>query len=135
MSTWVNPTATTTYFLLVQRGANCIGGDSITVNVESVNIDAGNDTTICLGDTVQLDVFGGNGTNYVWNPSTNISQTNTQNPLVWPNSTTQYYVQYSSPNNCLAEDSVVVFINPVPGSSPDFILNGAAANLGNDECY
>ncbi len=133
MSTWVNPTTTTTYFLLVQRGANCIGGDSITVNVESVNIDAGNDTTICLGDTVQLDVFGGNGTNYVWNPSTNISQTNIQNPLVWPNSTTQYYVQYSSPNNCLAEDSVVVFINPVPGSSPDFILNASAANLGNDE--
>ena len=133
LSTWVNPTVTTSYYLLVQRGTSCIGGDSITVNVESVNIDAGNDTTICLGDSVQLNVSGGNGTNYVWNPSTNISQTNIQNPLVWPNYTTQYYVQYSSPNNCLAEDSVVVFINPVPGSSPDFILNGAAANLGNDE--
>ncbi len=133
MTTWVSPTTTTSYFLLVQRGTACIGGDSVTVTVDVSNIDAGNDTTICFGDTVQLNAFGGNGTNYAWNPSTNISQTNLQNPLVWPSSTTQYYVQYSSPNNCLSEDSVVVFINPIPGSSPDFILNGAAANLGNDE--
>ena len=44
MTTWVSPTITTSYFLLVQRGTSCIGGDSVTVTVDVGNIDAGNDT-------------------------------------------------------------------------------------------
>jgi gliding motility-associated-like protein len=131
MSSWVSPTSTTSYYLLVQRGTSCVGGDSITVTVDVGNIDAGNDTTICFGDSVQLNAAG-NGSNYSWTPTTNISQTNIQNPIVWPDITTKYYVQFSSANNCQAEDSVIVFVNPSPGSNPNFILNGSANSLGNN---
>ena len=131
MSTWVSPTTTTSFFLLVQRGTACIGGDSVTVTVDVSNIDAGNDTTICLGDTVQLNAIG-TGSNYSWTPSVNISQTNITNPQVWPSITTKYSVQYSSSNNCQAEDSVIVFVNPTPGNNPNFILNGSANAIGNN---
>ena len=131
MTTWVSPTTTTSYFLLVQRGTACIGGDSITVTVDVGSIDAGNDTTICYGDTVQLNAIG-TGTNYSWTPASNISQVNIANPQVWPSITTKYKVQYTSSNNCQAEDSIVVFANPTPGNNPNFILNGSANALGNN---
>ena len=131
MSTWVNPTVTTSYYLLVQRGASCIGGDSIKVTVDVGNIDAGNDVTICLGDTVSLSASG-TGSNFLWTPNTSILQTNTASTQVWPDITTQYNVQFTSANNCQAEDSVVVFVNPTPGTSLNFALNGSATSLGNN---
>ena len=131
MSTWVNPTVTTSYYLLVQRGASCIGGDSVKVTVDVGNIDAGNDVSICLGDTVSLTASG-TGSNFSWTPNNSISQTNTASTQVWPDITTQYNVQFTSANNCQAEDSVVVFVNPTPGTSPNFALNGSATSLGNN---
>ena len=132
MSTWVNPTVTTSYYLLVQRGASCIGGDSVKVTVDIGNIDAGNDITICFGDTVSLNATG-IGSNFSWSPNSNISQINSASTEVWPDVTSQYNVQFTTNNNCQAEDSVVVFVNPIPGSNPDFVLNASATNLGNDE--
>ena len=115
MSTWVKPTVTTSYYLLVQRGTSCIGGDSVKVTVDVGNIDAGNDVTICVGDTVSLNAIG-TGTNFSWSPNINISQTNLASTQVWPDLTTQYNVQFTSSNNCQAEDSLVVTVNPIPGS-------------------
>ena len=57
---------------------------------------------------------------------------NITNPQVWPSITTKYNVQFTSSNNCQAEDSVVVFVNPTPGKNPNFILNGSANALGNN---
>ena len=131
LSTWVNPTVTTSYYLLVQRGTSCIGGDSVKVTVDVGNIDAGNDVSICFGDTVSLTATG-TGSNFSWTPNTSISQTNTASTQVWPDITTQYNVQFTSSNNCQAEDSVVVFVNPIPGSFPNFTLNGSATSLGNN---
>ncbi len=131
LSTWVNPTVTTSYYLLVQRGTSCIGGDSVKVTVDVGNIDAGNDVSICIGDTVSLTASG-TGSNFSWTPNNSISQTNTASTQVWPDVTTQYNVQFTSSNNCQAEDSVVVFVNPTPGSSPNFTLNGSATSLGNN---
>ena len=131
LSTWVSPTSTTSYFLLVQRGTSCIGGDSVTVTVDVGSINAGSDTTVCFGDTVQLNAIG-NGSNFSWTPTTSINQTNIQNPIVWPSITTQYKVQFTSSNNCQAEDSIIIFVNPNPGSSPNFVLNGSATSLGNN---
>ena len=35
---------------------------------------------------------------------------------VWPDVSTQYHVQFTSSNNCQAEDSLFVTVNPIPGS-------------------
>ena len=131
MSTLVNPTVTTSYNLTVQRGTSCIGVDNITVTVDVGNIDAGNDVTICLGDTVSLNAIG-TGSNFSWTPNSTILPTNSASVQVWPDITTQYNVQFTSSNNCQAEDSVVVFVNPTPGSAPNFTLNGSANSLGNN---
>ncbi len=46
--------------------------------------------TICNGESVQLNVSGGN--NYLWNPATGLNRTDTSNPIATPSKTTTYYV-------------------------------------------
>ena len=76
----------------------------------SVYINAGNDTIILEGNTVQLIASGAN--QYLWNDaSTGISQTYT--PIV--NST--YYVIGTDSNQCSDADTIQVFIQEVVDSS------------------
>ena len=73
-----------------------------------------------------------NGSNFSWTLNSSISQVNTASTQVWPDITTQYNVQFTSSNNCQAEDSVIVFVNPNPGTSLNFTLNGSATSLANN---
>ena len=63
------PTDTTTYFLIVDIGGGCYGIDSVKVFVESSQVEAGQDQTICLGDSVQLSATG-NGLLFLGHPLT-----------------------------------------------------------------
>ena len=71
------PTDTTTYFLIVDIGGGCYGIDSVKVFVESGQVEAGLDQTICLGDSVQLSATG-NGISYSWSPIDSLSNPNNQ---------------------------------------------------------
>ena len=126
------PTDTTTYFLIVDIGGGCYGIDSVKVFVESAQVEAGLDQTICLGDTVQLSATG-NGITFSWSPIDSLSNPNNQNTDAFPSLTTRYFVQSTAPNGCSGIDSMTVFVSPLPGASNNFILNGDAASLGNNE--
>ena len=69
----------------------CVDPDtaSILIDVYAIN-DAEIDTVpiLCPGDTVQLNASG--GLTYQWYPNTNIINSNTPNPLVFPDVTTTY---------------------------------------------
>ena len=58
--------------------------------------------------------------NYLWTPNLNIISTNTISTQVWPTDTTTYFIQYTSLNNCIDKDSVIVFVSPVPGGNSGF---------------
>jgi gliding motility-associated-like protein len=67
--------------------------DSVTVTaVNSVilNVDAGNDITICPGASTTLNATG--ATNYVWSPGTSLSSTTVANPIASPVNTITYTV-------------------------------------------
>ena len=132
LQTYVTTDDTTKYYLIVDIGGGCFGVDSITVNIDSAQIDAGLDQTICLGDTVQLTASG-NGSTFTWTPSTSLSQPNNATTDAYPSLTTQYVVQTSTNANCTNTDAVTVFVSPLPGANANFILNAQAVNLGNDE--
>lgn len=63
------------------------------------------DTLMCVGDTIQLGATG-NG-QFTWTPNTNIINPNTANPLVYPVTTTNYFVQLDD-NGCIGLDTVRV---------------------------
>ena len=67
-----------------------------------------NDVTIQPGQTTTLNVSGG-GLNYFWNPLYNISDATSQNPTVFPDSTTTYTIT-SAIGSCIFQESVTVFV-------------------------
>ena len=66
---------------------------------------ASKDTLICKGDSIMLQAIG-NGI-FSWTPGQNILQGDTKTPVVFPLTTTKYYVSLND-NGCLNKDSVNV---------------------------
>ena len=69
------------------------------------------DTTICRGNTIQLNAPPGH--NYVWSPTTGISNPTGASPLFFPATTTRYYVNYLDECNHPLIDSVLVTVSYV----------------------
>lgn len=73
------------------------------------------DTSVCEGDTVQLQAIYPPATNpmFTWTPSTNISDPQLSNPQVWPAVTTLYLVEVVA-GTCIVNDTVKVEVTPIP---------------------
>lgn len=107
------------------------GSQTFTYNVVvgGGSIDAGMDTTICYGDSVQLSVTG-SGTNfYNWSPSTGLSCTNCPNPIAYPLTTTHYVVTSFDSLQCISMDTVVVYVIPCNNPPTDCDSLNLSANF------
>jgi len=94
------------------------------------NINAGADTSFCLGGSVQLNASG--GSSYLWTPSLGLSDTTIANPVANPSTTTSYIVVGTDGNSCANADTVLVTVNPLPiitAFSDTAICIGASAQL------
>lgn len=69
-------------------------------------IDAGLDTTICLGDSARLQPSG--GVSYAWSPATSLSCANCTTPMAGPQTETMYIVTGTDASGCSNQDSVWV---------------------------
>ncbi|MBW8051549.1 MAG: T9SS type B sorting domain-containing protein [Cytophagales bacterium] len=105
----VNPAITTNYLVTSSKGA-CQRTDTVTVVVNQLPAaDAGPDTTICKGESVQLQASG--GTVYLWDPPSGLDNINVNNPVASPPSATIYFVTVTDSNGCINYDSVTVSLN------------------------
>jgi gliding motility-associated-like protein len=87
--------------------------DSIRVSITPPPIiRAGNDTTICVGRSVQLNATG--GAMYSWTPTTGLSDPNIADPIAAPSSSIQYIVSGYNIPGCNAKDTINVFVLPPP---------------------
>ncbi|WP_426430415.1 Ig-like domain-containing protein [Winogradskyella sp. HB-48] len=103
----VSPIVTTTYTVTAFDDFGNSDDDSVTVTVNEMPIaEAGNDQTICEGDTVILTASGGD--NYLWS-----NGETTASISVTPSADTTYTVEVTS-NNCSSTDDITVFVNPLP---------------------
>ncbi len=111
----VYPLATTSYVVsLDDRG--CLAKDTLTVHVlDFITVDAGNDTTICLGDTISLKPITA-GLSFTWSPANTLNNTNTRNPLATPQAATTTYVVVANLGKCQDTDSVRISTVPYPVS-------------------
>ena len=99
---------------------NCAAtSETLNINVLTAPaVAAGNDVTICEGETTQLQATG--ATNYVWSPSIGLSGTIISSPTATPLETTVYTVTGS--NACgFNIDTLTITVNPT-----------ASADLGQD---
>ena len=113
---WATSTVTTNYVVLITDLNGCTDTDTVIVTVNTLpNISAGSDIQICIGDTTQLLVTGGDS--YLWTPETGLSNDTSFNPTVSINDTMEYFVTGTDVNGCMNSDTVSVIINPLPTAS------------------
>ncbi len=105
-----SPVSTATYYVTATQDI-CIVKDTITVFVNPAPVaNAGPDTSICLGRTIEL--AGSGGVVYNWLPANSVITPGVANPSVKPTQTTNYYLQVIDANGCasLKYDTVRVGI-------------------------
>lgn len=127
----VYPKNTTRYDVYADDGTQCKTVDSVKVVVRPLTkTDAGDDVSICEGDTIDLLVTGGKTYNWTGN-TVGLSATNVADPFAFPTSTTTYYVTASN-GYCPIDDSVKVTVIPAftVNAGPDIeICEGDTAYL------
>ncbi|WP_190246273.1 T9SS type A sorting domain-containing protein [Gelidibacter gilvus] len=103
----VSPETTTTYKVTVSDDNDESDDASVTVTVNAIPVaSAGEDQTICFGQTTTLTATG--GTSYLWSTGAT-----TASIEVNPTAETTYSVEVSN-NGCFNTDDVSVFVENVP---------------------
>lgn len=94
---------------------------------------AGIDTSLCVGENVQMNATASGGSNFTWsvvsgdpiNVGANFSCNPCNNPVISPAVTTVYAVSSENANGCVDFDTVEVVVNPLPG--PTIYTSGATS--------
>ena len=111
----VSPKVPTIYYATLFESPGCVATDSVKVDVVSkVSLNAGKDTTICLTDTVRINVVS-NGLHYTWSNAATLDDAQSKNPFATPVGTTTYTVT-SSIGKCSATDNVTIKTVPYPNA-------------------
>ena len=120
------PKSTTKYVLTGFQQSGCIKpiSDTVVVTVDnSIAVDAGRDTSVFIGQPLQLHASGG-GSTYTWSPKTGLSDANIPDPIVILDGSLDYikYFVTTTANGCEAQDDVVV---KIVKSKPDIYVPSA----------
>ena len=99
-----------TYYHTLTSSLNCDSVINLTLNILPVpSANAGNDTTINIGSSAQLNGSGGIG--FSWNPVSGLSCSDCANPVASPLSTTSYILIVTDANGCTDADTVIVIVD------------------------
>lgn len=127
-----SPKVTTRYGVVVSDAA-CLDTAYVTVTVvQKPKGSAGNDKTICTGNSVQIgDTVTMPGDIFQWIPVEGLNDPTVPNPIASPISSTKYIVKVTR-NNCISFDTVLVSV--VPGvkakvSNDTSICKGSSVQL------
>ncbi len=108
-----SPTSTTVYTVTVSDGAGCSDSDiSVVFVANEVIADAGDDFSLCLSESGQLNATGGD--TYKWTPILGLSNPNISNPTIQINTNSTYTVLVTDVNGCTDSDEITVTINQRP---------------------
>ncbi|HRP90971.1 MAG TPA: GEVED domain-containing protein [Edaphocola sp.] len=111
----INVTATGTYSVIKTNGAGCKAYDTISVTVNPTpNINLGNDTVICSGNSLVLDAGTNTGGTYLWS-------TGASTQTITITTTGNYSVLKTNSFGCSKSDTISVTVTQKP-----------IVNLGND---
>ncbi|MBX7183414.1 MAG: right-handed parallel beta-helix repeat-containing protein, partial [Bacteroidia bacterium] len=128
-----SPASTTTYTVSVTDARGCTASDAVvvvTVNALPV-ADAGNDTTIYAGDTVQIGSASISGNSYSWSSVSSLSNGSIANPYAFPTDTSMFELTVTSIYGCISRDTVVLNVYPVgfTCSNSIFLENNSSIDI------
>lgn len=110
-SPWCKPDESVRiYVSTISAGDKCPGIDSVDIDIRTIangSVEF-SDTTVCLGDSVQLKANG--GVFYNWSPADSLNDGSIQNPIAYVRGTTQFTVKIETTNSCPHYDTINVRI-------------------------
>ena len=117
----------------IGTGANGGALEDVHEYIPDVDIIAGQDTTICYGDSITIgglpSASGGNGGYaYQWTPSINLNSNTLANPVAYPSDTAAYMLVVTDDAGCSDTDSVTINVLSIiltSIASTDESCNGA----------
>ncbi len=106
----ITPTDTTLYFVDITTNNGCIITDSVQIYVENSapNPILPSDTTICAGDTIQINILG--VTSATWSPVSGLGDPNSTTTSVYPTSTTTYSIEFENTCSIVTMDFTVTVV-------------------------
>ena len=123
----LSPSISTTFTVTVTDVNGCTSTDAAGVFVNPLpNAQAGNDQSVCSGNSITLNGTG--GVTYNWLPGGMTTSTIT----VQPSSTIDYILSITDANGCTDEDTVKVTVNNLPtvvASPNNSICSGSTTSL------
>jgi gliding motility-associated-like protein len=112
-----DPTGNVRYVVTVRDIQGCPKPvrDTMILTVAQIKADAGpRDTSVVIDQPLQLNAAG--STNYLWTPSTWLSNVSINNPVALPQNNIEYVVRVSNAAGCFDTDSILVKVFKVkPG--------------------
>ena len=100
------------HLLVVTDTESCVDSISTTLTEPAdIVLDAGEDETICIGQSVNLDAIATNASNFTWENSPSLSSEIIPNPIATPTITTQYIVTVENTPGCSKSDSISVIVD------------------------
>lgn len=110
-STSATPIATvtqTTDFMVIVSDTCGIDTVYVTLPVFNGTSNISNDTSICLGNSVQLNAGG--GVAYAWSPANYLDDPFSSSPIATPDVTTTFNVEVTTSNGCILNEDVLVTV-------------------------
>jgi gliding motility-associated-like protein len=112
------------YSCLVTDSTGCTANIPVTITQPVLlTANTGTPLSICIGNNAVLSANPAGGTGpyvYSWQPGT----LNSQNPLVTPAATTVYSITVTDANNCTANGTQTITVNPLP--NPTFTASDSS---------
>lgn len=108
-----SPDVPTMYYVRMTDIYGCFKEDSIFIDVRTdVTIDAGRDTTICLGDQMVIPTTG-DALSHEWTPALTLNNPTLRNPIASPTETTLYTVR-ANIGQCEKQSDILIKVVPLP---------------------
>ena len=133
-----HPASDQTYTITIQDGL-CVYEDSVIVDVDpGFVLNSTNDTSVCIVDDFSLVSIPNAGSNHQfnWSPNQSVVSINGSQLTVHPTSSTTYYVEVTSPQGCIVNDSITVLVTiptliPMPTNTLFCEGDTLSVNMGN----
>ncbi|WP_338762121.1 PKD domain-containing protein [Bernardetia sp. ABR2-2B] len=97
---------------LIATNALCNAKDTVerqfVIDTDTFDFNFSSDTTICFGESVQLNVTGGDS--YQWTPATGLNDATIGNPIASPTETTTYTIKVVGSSGCEEERQIQVVV-------------------------
>ena len=114
-----SPSTTTTYTVMMTddvSGVTEMDEVIVTVDAPTSLANAGDDQSICLGDSTTIGSAEIAGISYSWSPTTGLSASNIAQPKASPPTSQEYIVTITQiSTGCVLEDTMNVTVNLLPG--------------------